>query len=380
MSDIKNPAPFYTLKEAAKELNRLLKIDYYDSKKLLSMALVYDLKLYIYSEGWEGRYIYNTEINQEYKEYLRSENYLTGYSEAQMRKDDTLNTIASNTIICLLHDGCLLQLSQNSINKFRFKKTYEFSSNQANFKEAMYIEDAFSTHTKAYLLEAFKAASQPDYDFLNTFYRTLLDKRALEAIVDVKIDGVELRKPSEYVNTLTMPKFTGALVIRDEVSDFFSGEDSQFINNEDSEFINDEDSEFINVEDSKYSNYVIHRKDILITHSQLLRILEGTLSIRNTEHRSKQELIEYQLPRKPKGRSKEKEHAQLAAKTLASYLWSQDTDNKIKIKEMAITVHAELNQTEHHNQLPDQSVSLKKWIEDIAPEHAREAGRPKGNV
>lgn len=69
--------------------------------------------------------------------------------------------------------------------------------------------------------------------------------------------------------------------------------------------------------------------------------------------------------------------AQLAAKTLANYLWNQDTDNKIKIKEMAITVHAELNRTEHRNELPDQSVSLKKWIEDIAPEYAREAGRPK---
>ena len=51
MSDIKNPAPFYTLKQAAKELNRILKVDYYDSKKLLSIALVYDLKLHAYFSG-----------------------------------------------------------------------------------------------------------------------------------------------------------------------------------------------------------------------------------------------------------------------------------------------------------------------------------------
>lgn len=44
---------------------------------------------------------------------------------------------------------------------------------------------------------------------------------------------------------------------------------------------------------------------------------------------------------------------------------------------MAITVHAELYQTEHREQLPNHSVSLKDWIKDIAPEYAREAGRPK---
>lgn len=86
---------------------------------------------------------------------------------------------------------------------------------------------------------------------------------------------------------------------------------------------------------------------------------------------------EPQLPRKPQGKSQAKERAQLAARTLANYFWNQDKDNKIKIKEMAITVHAELNQTEHHDQLPDQSVSLKDWIKDIAPEYAREAGRLK---
>lgn len=87
---------------------------------------------------------------------------------------------------------------------------------------------------------------------------------------------------------------------------------------------------------------------------------------------------EPQLPRKPQGKSRAKEHAQLAARTLANYLWNQDKDNKIKIMEMAITVYAELSQTEHREQLPDQSASLKGWINDIAPEYAREAGRPKG--
>jgi len=84
-----------------------------------------------------------------------------------------------------------------------------------------------------------------------------------------------------------------------------------------------------------------------------------------------------EITKSPKGKSMAKEKAQSAAKTLANYLWNQDNDHKIKVKEMAITVYGELSQTEHHAQLPDQLVSLKKWIEDIAPEYAREAGRPK---
>ena len=83
------------------------------------------------------------------------------------------------------------------------------------------------------------------------------------------------------------------------------------------------------------------------------------------------------ITKSPKGKSKYKEMAQFAAQTLANFLWKEDKDNKIKIKEMSIQVYAALNQTEHREQLPDQPVSLKKWIEDIAPEYAREAGRPK---
>ena len=68
IKDIKNPAPFYSLKDAAKELNRILKVDYYDTKKLLNMALVYDLKLYIFAKGWEGVADYSEDMTPEYDE------------------------------------------------------------------------------------------------------------------------------------------------------------------------------------------------------------------------------------------------------------------------------------------------------------------------
>ena len=79
---------------------------------------------------------------------------------------------------------------------------------------------------------------------------------------------------------------------------------------------------------------------------------------------------------KKTGVSQAKVDAKLAAATLADYLWRKDTDQKIKIKDMATTVLIDLKQTSHIDQLPENPESLKKWIEEIAPPYAREAGRP----
>ena len=123
----------------------------------------------------------------------------------------------------------------------------------------------------------------------------------------------------------------------------------------------------------------ISRTDLLITHYQLSRIIEGSLIQKGTPVETLETLAK-KLDIKPRGKSQARERAQLAAKTLAHYLWSKDTDNKIKIKEMAIIVYAELNRTEHHVELPDQAVSLKEWIKEVAPAYAKEAGRPKRNI
>lgn len=80
---------------------------------------------------------------------------------------------------------------------------------------------------------------------------------------------------------------------------------------------------------------------------------------------------------KPIGVSKEKIEAKRYARNIAEYLWRKDIEHKIKIKEMAINVYAELHQTHHRAQLPDKPESLKGWIKDIAPSYAKESGRPK---
>lgn len=347
MSDIKHPAPFYTLRGASEKLNKLLNTDYYDSKRLLYVALAYDLKLYIYSQEWEGGYILEIETTSEYENYLNKQKANDSkYSEALLLRDKTINVINTYATCCILDKGCLLQLPLEAIRIASYEKKFEFNSHAYPFPEAIYLEDAFTSHTKNYLLEILKK-SDPSF-FEDIFGRTL-DKRTLEAIVDIEIKGIELENP-----------YDGMIHAKPKPSENFEIEELSR-----------------NGEPIKFFNHIIYRKDILITHYQLTRIINGALTIRENAYCNRPELIARHLSKKPQGKSKEKEAAQLAAKTLANYLWNQDTDNKIKIKEMAITVHAELNQTEHRNQLPDQSVSLKKWIEDIAPEYAREAGRPK---
>lgn len=100
---------------------------------------------------------------------------------------------------------------------------------------------------------------------------------------------------------------------------------------------------------------------------------------------NEEELNSYLAKASPKkedqkrGVSQAKVDAKLAACTLAEYLWQQDTEKKIRIKDMAISVRFELSRTEHANQLPEKAESLEKWIKDIANKypHAQEPGRPK---
>ena len=193
MNDIKNPAPFYTLKEAAKELNRQLKTDYYDSKKLLSMALVYDIKLYIYAQGWDAQYVYHEVMTPEFDEYIKDEDYLSGYSEAHAIKDETIQAIVTKTIESLMDDGCLLQLPLQTIKELRLNKICEINSSLNNFQEALYIEDAYSHQVENYALGVCEIKDS-QHPLLRAFLN-LYDKRTVESIVDIKIYGIKRKRP-----------------------------------------------------------------------------------------------------------------------------------------------------------------------------------------
>lgn len=342
MSDIKNPAPFYTLKDAAKELNRALKVDYYDAKKLLNMALVYDLKLYIFVKGWQGQASYAEEMTDEWNEYA-DVNKHGGYTKLHFDMDATLEAIINARLNLFFDDGCLLEVQQELIKILIINKKFIGDTSFGYFGNILDIQDSYVGNPKNYFLEVFK--ERPSSALVNELKGSTLLSDAIASVTDVHIAWIELLQEN--------PRLYHGSVIPNAVID-----------------------KTIEKEGQPAIYQSIKRTDLLITHYQLSRIIESSLKLRGRKVETIETLAEKQ-DLKPRGKSQAKEHAQLAAKTLATYLWNQDTDNKIKIKEMAITVHAELNQTEHHTQLPDQSVSLKKWIEDIAPEYAREPGRTK---
>jgi len=312
MSDIKNPAPFYTLKQAAKELNRILKVDYYDSKKLLSIALVYDLKLHAYFSG-------------DISVFVDTNFYFLNKREL----GTTIKEITEEIINFEITSGALLEL-----NTYSIEKIYHFGQSDVNNYG---LENITNLNANAANQSHFLSYSP-------------LKQKYLKYISEQEIKEIEILGIFPIRNTITKENPT-----RPRKYSTYRNEDNEDI-----------------------YHPIITREDIFLTHTQLTRVADGVLAIREANpHDTQKETSNSYKNRKPQGKSRAKEHAQIAAKTLANFLWNQDKDNQIKIKEMAITVHAELYQTEHREQLPNHSVSLKDWIKDIAPEYAREAGRPK---
>lgn len=342
IKDIKNPAPFYTLKDAAKELNRALEVDYYDVKKLLNMALAYDLQLYIFVKGWKGQASYAEEMTPEWDEYA-DVNKHGGYTRLHFDMDATLEAIINARLNLFLREGCLLEVKQELIKDLVLVKKIIADGTLGCFGNILDIQDSFIGNPKNYFVEVFK--QRPSSDLVRELGRCTLISDVIASVVNINIAWIELLQEGDR---LTHSAVTPTPIIDNTV---------------------DRDGQPAIYQD-------IHRADLLITHFQLSRIIEGTLILKFAPVETIETLAEKQ-ELKPRGKSPAKEHAQLAAKTLANYLWNQDTENKIKIKEMAINVHAELNQTEHHEQLPDQSISLKAWIQDVAPKYAREPGKIK---
>lgn len=119
-------------------------------------------------------------------------------------------------------------------------------------------------------------------------------------------------------------------------------------------------------------NFTLSEKDIFIQSDDAIEILNNKF-YGGIEPES-QETIE---KIKPVGVSKEKIEAKRYARNIAEYLWSQDKNEEIKIGQMCENVYSALFETKHKSQLPDQVVSIRSWIKDIAPSYASEAGRSK---
>lgn len=355
MSDIKHPTSFSTLKETNRELKGFLNADYYSlteaveylnqkynqylstDSTLLKQLLAYKIPTHIYSFGlttfgsefiFKNDFLPRNEKNEstcdtdslaaDLSEFLRAEGAKTGLF-FELRHQDLVQ---------------IYMQKQVTTHSFQDVIPFEYIANATNLREV--IDEIWRGTVSYYANKELHSLIQKQID--NT--KELFDNfDSVEEILNVK-DMQEFLSNSQYLN------------VKPQIVEI--------------------DKDIGHLKD--FCFFKILAEDIFILRKNLA-LLEKYLIGEEVYVESPKALIE--ITKSPKGKSKYKEMAQFAAQTLANFLWKQDKENKIKIKEMAIQVYAALNQTEHREQLPDQPVSLKKWIEDIAPEYAREAGRPK---
>lgn len=329
--DTKNPIPYYTLKQAAKILNHRLGTKIYNPTLILRMATTYDIDLYAFFHGnWSINCDCNIPINR-----LESE-------EAKKAHKRILIDI-ENIIECSLSDGALLRLDKQVIEEIHSFKNYKVNPDcdYRGITGFVPIGHFFDTNT-------------------HKIINKILFESRFESILYLKPE--QFREIEIYAIYPRCPDYSEGDRILPQVESYKYDEEEEDI----------------------YSYATITRKDIAITHIQLEKIINDEIKIHGKSQDDLEKTHTDHLPKKnniykKRGVSQAKLDAKLAAQTLADYLWRNDKERRVRIKEMAINIHAELYQTEHADQLPDKSESLEKWIEIIANKypHSQQGGRPK---
>lgn len=339
MADIKNLASFYTLQEAADYLNEKYKKYVCTDSTLLKQLLAYKIPTHVYSFGlntFGSEFIFKNDLLPR----KQKERWLDKQDDIVADLGEFLKAEGSKTglFLELRHQDLVQIYMQKQVITHSFKDVipFEYINNSTNLREV--IEEMWK-ETISYANENPHHNLQEQVDNTKELFDNFV---AVDEILNSK-DMQDFSCKKQYLDIkpqiVEIEKNTGYL--------------------------------------EDFSFFKIISEDLFILKKNLGLLEKYLIGEEMYEQRYKP-LIK--ITQSPRGKSKDKEMAQFAAKTLAAYLWSKDTENKIKIKEMAIIINAELNRTEHYAQLPEQSISLKKWIEDVAPEYAREAGRPRENI
>ncbi|MFC3902272.1 hypothetical protein SAMN05421749_10314 [Acinetobacter marinus] len=321
MSNIKDQIPYYSLKQASKILNKKFDTEIYNSKSIVLIALAYNLKLHVYFYGhWMiSCYAESSVCNNQTQE-----------------KQFSINSRVGRELISIVVHGVLLELDVNAIRSIHNKGEF-FHENELGFCGALEVH--------------FESKSDEYYSFLS-------------GILNLKDLALENEQKVGNIDQLQIPIICPYMIDIDDED--FKPPVYQYFD-----------------DDGRYSYFPhIRLKDIVITHTQLQKIIDGELILKSDDYlgdkTSKYEK-HISLNHSSRGISQSKRNAKLASQTLADYFWRQDTEQKIRIKEMAIQVYADLNQTQHADQLPDKTESLQSWIEPIADKypHSRKPGRPE---
>lgn len=316
-----NPIPYYTLKQASKILNEKFKTTVYNSKTILSMSLYYQIRLYVLFFGdWSVSCDCHVPIELTTEE---NENKLI-YKKIVLEIE--------NSIEHSMRDSVLLKLNEDALNSLASLGKFDTRS------------DAFFGGFNGVLRVGYIFESENFDSILNAF---LKNSSAASKLNEEQINNIEILAiyPTKTDSSNCRPKAKPLIDDAGESIDYYP---------------------YIKIE------------DVLITHLQLEKILNGELESQYFSNKKiNSEEIKSHLPNSERrGVSLAKRNAKLAANTLAQYLWSNDIGKTIKLIEMARIVHSELQKTEHSAQLPSIE-AIKEWLRFIAPNYAKLAGRPQ---
>ncbi|WOE32969.1 MULTISPECIES: hypothetical protein [unclassified Acinetobacter] len=314
-----NPIPYYTLKQASKILNEKFKTTVYNSKTILSMSLYYQIRLHVLFFGnWSVSCDCHVPI-----ELITEENKLI-YKKIVLEIENTIEHSMRDSVLLKLNEEALNSLA--SLGKFDTRKDAFFGG----FDGVLRVGYIFESENFDSILDAFLKRSS-----------------AASILSEEQINNIEILAiyPTKTDESNCKPRAKPYIDDEEELVDYYP---------------------------------YIKLEDVLITHLQLEKILNGELESQYFSNKkiNNEEIGTYLPSSERRGISLAKRNAKLAASTLAQYLWNKDTDKNIKLIEMARIVHSELQKTEHHTQLPSIE-AVKEWLRLIAPSYARLAGRPQ---
>lgn len=311
---------YYDLNEAVDYLVKKLSITNLTPKRLIKYIVQFNIPTHIYGFGFclEGDFEGNQNFDN--KIFKLIEQDLTGW----------------NT-----ETGSLFQLPEDSTTLFQFYDSLE----------VQFFNDVIPLRTLNRATNANESLS--------------LTLSHFSSIAEVfKVSGLYPYLDASYgdINDLMNGRYLGAEI------------KPQFLCGEIHEFNNEEAGENV-VNRVDIENFTVNFEDLLLIKKNLHK-LEDYLSGKSVYSPSQ---IDSELSRpnlkKNRGTSIAKTNAKIVAKSFAQYFWNIDKHKEKRIGTMCDEVYAALYVTEHQSQLPDQTISIKQWIKDVAPDYASNAGR-----
>ncbi len=332
-------AEYYSLEEASEYLNRKYKTDNINAHKLLKKVVQYEIPLFIYGKNFQltGDYVMSSYksvrlINDDMelrrntlKEVLKINRL------AYSRIDSMLSAVMENT-------GGFLELSLETIRAFLFdsKITTDNIDETSLFGGFLPIATPNGNASSLDYLD--------DY-LLRDFEDSVAFTLALYPSIDIFPDNEE---------DITLAIDSAIKLCTPKVVDYYLG----------------------NRESQKpyiTPYFEFNRSDLIILSSGIAKLEELISSIEEPNIEVKSLDTDFL---KKKGVSPHKLLAKHMAKHIADKEWQADKQNKIKITEMAEIIYSKLYSLGFHNELPDQAKNIKSWIKEVAPDYAREGGRP----